>query len=202
MERQPTAVELAPGTARSRRQRIVLVNLLVVLGALVAWQLRPQQADPAAGRAVPAGRRPAAQNKPGPPPVAPEELAVRLSQLEEERPAPRGGPRNPFRFEVGAGAPQASSAPTVPMPAASGAEPVAPPGPPPAPPITLKFIGTVSGGGIGGTIAVLSDGKFVYYGREGDIIEGRYRVVKIGEESIQVEHLDGRGRQTIRLTGA
>jgi hypothetical protein len=60
----------------------------------------------------------------------------------------------------------------------------------------------VSGGGLGGTIAVLSDGKFVYYGREGDIIEGRYRVVKIGEESIQVEHLDGRGRQTIRLTGA
>ena len=53
-----------------------------------------------------------------------------------------------------------------------------------------------------GKVAVLSDGKFVYYGREGDIIEGRYRVVRIGEESVQMEYVDGRGRQTIRLSGA
>jgi hypothetical protein len=188
--------------ARSRRQRIVLGGLLAVLALLVAWQLRPQPTGPAAGRAAPAARRPAAPNKAGPPPVAPEELAVRLSQLDEERPAPRGGPRNPFRFEVRAAAPPPPAAPPAPMSAPTGAEPAVAPGPPPPPPIALKFIGTVSGGGIGGTIAVLSDGKFVYYGREGDIIEGRYRVVKIGEESIQVEHLDGRGRQTIRLTGA
>jgi hypothetical protein len=77
-----------------------------------------------------------------------------------------------------------------------------PPPPPPPPPIALKFIGIVSGEQSTGKVAVLSDGKFVYYGREGDIIEGRYRVVRIGEESIQMEYLDGRGRQTIRLTGA
>ena len=33
------------------------------------------------------------------------------------------------------------------------------------------------------------------------MIEGRYRIVQIGEESMQIEHLDGRGRQTIRLSG-
>jgi hypothetical protein len=77
-----------------------------------------------------------------------------------------------------------------------------PTGPPPPPPITLKFIGVVARTGGAGKIAVLSDGKFVYHGREGDIIEGRYRVVKIGEESIQMEYADGRGRQTIRLTGS
>jgi len=70
----------------------------------------------------------------------------------------------------------------------------------PPPPITLKFIGTIEAPGVG-KLAALSDGKFVYRGREGDIIEGRYRIVKIGVESIVMEYLDGRGRQTIRLTG-
>jgi len=134
--------------------------------------------------------------------VAPEDLTVRLSRLAEERPAPRGGPRNPFRFEARTAAADVAAPPPPPMPVVSGPEAAVPAGPPPPPPITLKFIGTVSGGDLGGTVAVLSDGRFVYYGREGDIIEGRYRVVKIGEESIQMEYVDGRGRQTIRLTGA
>jgi hypothetical protein len=49
--------------------------------------------------------------------------------------------------------------------------------------------------------AVLSDGKVPMHGREGDIIDGRYRIVKIGTESIELTHLDGRGRQVVRLTG-
>jgi hypothetical protein len=65
----------------------------------------------------------------------------------------------------------------------------------------MKFIGVVTRQGTS-KIAVLSDGKFVFHGREGDIIEGRYRVVRIGEESVQMEYLDGRGRQTIRLSGS
>jgi hypothetical protein len=39
------------------------------------------------------------------------------------------------------------------------------------------------------------------YGKDGDTIDGRYRIVKIGAESVEVTHLDGRGRQVIRLTG-
>ena len=39
------------------------------------------------------------------------------------------------------------------------------------------------------------------HGKEGDIIDGRYRILKIGTESIEMAYLDGRGRQTIRLTG-
>ena len=78
--------------------------------------------------------------------------------------------------------------------------PVLPPGPPPPPPIAVKFIGVVSRRDVG-KIAVLSDGKNVYYGREGEIVDGRWRIVSIGEESLQIEHADGRGRQTVRLTG-
>jgi hypothetical protein len=51
-------------------------------------------------------------------------------------------------------------------------------------------------------IAALSDGRFTYYGREGDIIDGRYRIVRIGVESIEMVHVDGRGPQTIRLSGS
>ena len=40
------------------------------------------------------------------------------------------------------------------------------------------------------------------YGKEGDIIEGRYRILRIGAESIEMAYLDGRGRQTIRLSGS
>jgi hypothetical protein len=51
-------------------------------------------------------------------------------------------------------------------------------------------------------VAVLSDGRFVYHGREGDIIDGRYRLVSVSPSSVQMEYLDGRGRQTLRLSGS
>jgi hypothetical protein len=75
-----------------------------------------------------------------------------------------------------------------------------PAGPPPPPPIPLKFIGKVESGKAG-LVAVLSDNRGVYQGRQGDIIEGRYRILRIGVESVDLAYLDGRGRQTIRLTG-
>jgi hypothetical protein len=74
-----------------------------------------------------------------------------------------------------------------------------PPAPPPPPPITLKFIGVVQARG--GTVAVFSDGRDVFYGREGDVIEGRYKIIRIGVESVEMSYVDGRGRQRIPLTG-
>ena len=41
-----------------------------------------------------------------------------------------------------------------------------------------------------------------FQGGEGDVVAGQYRILKIGVESIEVAYLDGRGRQTIRLTGS
>ena len=74
------------------------------------------------------------------------------------------------------------------------------PGPPRIP---LKFIGVVEAQQDPkiGRLAILSDTRGVYYGRENDTIEGRYRILKIGVESVDLAYLDGRGRQTIRLTG-
>jgi len=73
--------------------------------------------------------------------------------------------------------------------------------PPPPPPIPYRFIGVLTTPG-GGRVAVLSDGRFVYYGRQGDIIEGRYRIVSVGDQVVEMEYLDGSGRQVIRLSGS
>jgi hypothetical protein len=51
-------------------------------------------------------------------------------------------------------------------------------------------------------VAILSDGRgTVLYGREGDTIEGRYRLLKVGADAVELAYVDGRGRQTVRLAG-
>jgi hypothetical protein len=119
-----------------------------------------------------------------------------LDALHAARPEPVDTTRNPFRFKP------KPAPPPPPQPAGPVVQPgpVLPVGPPPPPPIPLKFIG-ISGSAKTGQVAVLSDGRAVYYGRQGDNIEGRYTILRIGVESIDLAYLDGRGRQTIRLTG-
>jgi hypothetical protein len=82
--------------------------------------------------------------------------------------------------------------------------PTGPPPPPPLPPIPLKFLGVVDTPGKSQRLAVLSDGRggAPFSGKEGDIIEGRYRILRIGSESIEIAYLDGRGRQVIRQSGS
>jgi hypothetical protein len=127
---------------------------------------------------------------------------VHLEALNAERPKPEGSDRNLFRFKPPPAPPVAAARPTAPPPVAP--VPSGPPPPPPVPPITLKFIGILEPGGDKPKIAVLSDGSGgpPLYGREGDAVLGRYRILKIGVESIEMAYLDGRGRQTIRLTGS
>jgi hypothetical protein len=102
-------------------------------------------------------------------------------------------------------APRAAPAPDPPDPRPLPDEPsgpAVPAGPAPPPPIPLKFIGIVEGPGGKGPVAVLSDGRgATFYGREGDTIDGRYKVLKIGTESAELSYVDGRGRQTLRLSG-
>jgi hypothetical protein len=63
----------------------------------------------------------------------------------------------------------------------------------------LKFIGLLDTPERG-QLAILSDSRGnVFYGKEGDIIEGRYRVLKVGPDAAELSYTDGRGRQTIRL---
>ena len=128
-------------------------------------------------------------------------MNVKMSSLKATRQEPGRGERNPFRYR-----PKPVAAPPRPVaPPASEAisrpSPAVPAGPPPPPPIPLKLIGVLERAN-GVKWAVLSDGKSApMYGKDGDIIDGRYVIVKIGTESIEMTHADGLGRQVIRLSG-
>jgi hypothetical protein len=131
---------------------------------------------------------------------------VHLDALQGERPKPGSADRDLFRFKPKAPPPQPPGPPRPAQPTAPvtaiAPVPTGPPPPPPVPPITLKFIGTIERPTDARRIAVLSDGRGApFYGEEGKIVDGRYRILKIGVESIDIAYADGRGRQTIRLTG-
>jgi len=133
------------------------------------------------------------------PPATP--LDVRLESLGDERPQPVEGDRNLFRFKPAAPPPR----PAMPLPAERPmpGKPAGPAGPAGPPPIPLKFIGIVEAPGQSKRIAALVDSTGRSFGGgEGDVVAGQYRILKIGVESIEVAYLDGRGRQTIRLTGS
>lgn len=204
---------------QQKRQLVILGGLGALLLLVLAFQLWPS--DPTTRRASratqetaardgSAARRARGQTPEQAQAASGEVEQVHLERLTAKVPELEDGRRNPFTM---AAEPPPPSAEKTGGPGGTGtgtaapaapAEPATPPGPPPPPPvapITLKFIGTVTVPTAVGRIAAFSDGKFVYYGREGELIEGRYRIVKIGEESVQMEYADGRGRQTIRLSG-
>jgi hypothetical protein len=126
---------------------------------------------------------------------------VKLGSLVAPRQELAEAPRNPFRYQP-KGPPPAPEpvAPAPPPIDAPRAGPAVPSGLPPVPPIQLKFIGLLERAD-GTKWAALSDGKVVMHGKDGDTIDGRYRIVKIGTESVEMTYVDGRGRQVIRLTG-
>jgi len=178
----------------NRRNLVVLAGLLLVLVGVV---YRAVSTSPARSPSSYPARAPAAarQNAAGAI-TAPD---VHLEALNGERPKPMDVERNLFRFKPKP--PPVAASPDRGTPLITVAPEVAN-GPPPPPPITLKFIGTLTEEGKR-PIAVLSDGHGLpMYGKEGDAVAGRYRILRIGVESIEMSYLDGRGRQTIRLTGS
>jgi len=126
---------------------------------------------------------------------------LRLELLKGERGDLEPANRNPFQFKP-------KPPPPAPRPVAAAGRgapviigpPPGPVGPPPPQPIALKYIGVLDTSQ--GKVAVFRDtGGDIVNGKEGDIIDGRYRLLKIGVESADLAYVDGRGRQTIRLSG-
>ena len=184
--------------AIERRQQWLLGALLAVFAVVAyrAWMATsatPAQTSNQPGVAAGAAGRygQASQQRPD----APD---VHLEALESNRPKPGGSDRNLFRFKPKAAPPPPPQVQR-PLPPVNPVPP-GPPPPPPVPPIPLKFIGTLERRGQ--KIAILSDPVgHVSYGPEGATIDGRYRIIRIGAESIEMAYVDGRGRQTIRFTG-
>lgn len=73
-----------------------------------------------------------------------------------------------------------------------------PPPPPPPPPINLKFYGWASGTGAPKAIFLMqNDNTFVAH--EGDIVAHRYKVVRIGSNSVEVEDVLSNHTQDLPL---
>lgn len=200
------ATEPAASSKRPSPLLLALLGLTVVAAA--AMKLMGSASPGTAASNSSSRERAAAQARPDPSgkpggPIDPAVLDVHLEVLEAERPAATEAQRNPFRFRP----PPAPPAPPVertPAPAPMtppGA--IAPPPPPPPPPITVKFIGLIDRAD-GSRLAVFTDcsaGRRQTQAREGGTVDGRYRLVKIGRESVIIEHLDGRGRTTLAAGG-
>jgi len=198
-----------------RRRQIVLAAVAVAL-AVVAYQAWPrtsaapgpasnQRGTTQAGSAGMAGADARGEKQAGKQPAGgPDAPDVHLEALEAEHPKPGAADRNLFRFKPKAPPPPPPTSVTKPVETTVAPVPTGPPPPPPPPPITVKFIGLAEREVPGKPrIAVLSDGLGApQFGMEGQVVFGRYRILKIGVESIEMAYLDGRGRQTIRLSGS
>lgn len=182
--------------ARNRQRELTLAAVAVALISIATWRLQsgasaPPGAIPQADTAVPS----ATSSKP-----KSATAEVDLQSLQADRPEPVDTNRNPFTFK-----PKPQPPPSPRDPGGQQRSPLGstPPSEPPQPArIPMKFIGIIhSSDPKLSDIAVLSDGRGVYQGRVNEIIEGRYRILRIGIESIELAYLDGRGSQTISLTG-
>lgn len=74
-----------------------------------------------------------------------------------------------------------------------------PPPIPPPPPITLKFFGFANKPGETRKV-FLSQGEDVFIAAEGDIVDRRYRIVRISPTAVDVEDVLNNNRQSLPLT--
>lgn len=180
--------------------KVLLAAALGGAGLLaVIFTNRDGSTGTATVRAAPPGRTAAGPARTASMPV----VDLRLELLDQERPDLGEPERNPFRFRPRpAPRPAGRAGGPSPAVAAAPAPVTAPPVPSGPPPIPLRFIGLVEAPGQAGRVAILSDGRGnVFQGREGDILEGRYRVGRVSPDSLELSYADGRGRQVIRLSG-
>ena len=135
-------------------------------------------------------------------------LDVRLEDVGELRPTESDDGRNPFRFGPSRPTPGSDSVtdvqrdPSFPERAPTAPGSVSRPPRGGTVPVALRFIGFVDAPLSAGLVAVLTDGERVFHGRANDVLDGRYRIVEIGVETVEIEHLPGGGRQVLRLSGS
>ncbi|MGD0500194.1 MAG: hypothetical protein ABSC23_17360 [Bryobacteraceae bacterium] len=127
-----------------------------------------------------------------------------LAKLQEV--SPEGGGRNLFQFS------QPPPPPVVKAAKLAASEPIVqvqPPPKPPAdqtpsvppapPPIPLKYYGLSTVRGNGKKTAFFLDGDEILMGGEGDVLKKRYRVVRIGVNSVVMEDTQNKGERTVPL---
>ncbi len=188
----------APASSSSGRSRqaVWLAVLLAVLGGVIWFQFfRTAGSNIAASNTV-AARPDAAAATPMPAPQV-----VRLGELNAVSELGEVG-RNPFAYGARP-APPPPPRPQGPPPGMVSAVPMGPPVPQGPPPIGLKLTGITTAQQGGRPMVSLKDpvSNALFQAFEGDIVDGRYRVVKVGTQSVVLSYVDGTGTRTISLGG-
>src|SRR5215831_19161422 len=181
-------MNLLPPPGPERRRQLMWLAVLVVVGGGLAWYRFGGSAAPAETRPTTSSPRAGGANASGQG-LLPE--PVKLGELASEGDAPAAG-RNLFRFGV------KPAPPPPPMVQAPPGPPPPPPLPPGPPAIKLRFLGTMERPDVGRVVALKDpDSGAVFQALEGQIVDGRYRVVKIGLTSAIVSYIDGTGQRTL-----
>ena len=186
-------MKLLPPPGRARNQQLALLGGVLALLAAVLWySLRPQAIPALASSNSPAPAVPALQTLKLPEPLKLETLEAVAERTEVGR--------NPFGFGVRPAPPPPPVSLPPPRPAPPPA-PLPPPVPQGPPPIALKLIGLMQHDGRSRAILKDPASGAVYQGFEGDVVDGRFRVIKIGLQSVVVSYVDGSGQRTIPIGG-
>ncbi len=139
-------------------------------------------------------------------PLAPPLPRIDLARLSAERPDSGAGERDLFRFGSAArGEEDEDELPVVHVP-------VATPAPPPPidtgqrqatslPPLNLKYLGSVENRAGVKVAVLLTDRQEVLTGQAGDTVANRYRIARIGLESIDLEDVASGQSRRIPLRG-
>lgn len=188
-------------TPKDKQRLKILVLLLLVLG--LTFTFAYQMKRPSTASAVES--RP--QTPPGTAAKPPEasDARIRLDLLQKD-PAAAGevGDTNVFQYRTGRSAATQPGATTdpggmLPPPELITERPtsITPPPPPPPPPIPLKYNGYADA--TNGLTAFLTDDQRSYDVSAGDVLMGRYRIVRVTTANVEVEDLEHNRRQVLPL---
>ena len=188
----------------NRNKLIAAAVLGVVALVLIARMLFPSTpSEPEATAAAPAAATPSARpagktrfgaHRPAAGPPHSIDPSLRYDWLKaSEDTKYEGNGRNIFLAQA-----------EIPKPIAPGVEEEklkaqGPPPPPPPPPINLKFYGFASKPGEPKRV-FLSQGEDVFIASEGEIVDRRYKVLRISPVSVEIEDVLSNNRQMIPLT--
>ena len=171
-------------------------GLAVAAAACVGWVVL-RDSSPAVAPAASAAEPPRAAGR-----GEPELPRIDLARLDRPRPASGIGRRDLFDFAQPPEPPPAPAQrarPVVEEPAPP--PPVVVPTPPPLAPLNIKYIGAFEGRR-GLKVAVLmTDRKEVLTGQAGEMVANRYRIVRIGLESVDVQEVGSDQVRRIPLKG-
>jgi hypothetical protein len=165
-----------------------LAALSVALAAVVWYRWGPAEPAPAASN-LPAAA-------PGVVPALRLPERLQLAMLDAV-PAETEVGRNPFGF----GARPAPPSPAVAYTPPPVTLPTGPPVPQGPPPIMLRLVGLMIAPGSTRPMVTLKDPGTgaLFHAFEGDVVDGRYRVVKVGMQSAVLSYVDGSGQRTLAM---